>query len=92
MYSDSCGPQWVPKLVRKALFGWFFEASCSRHDEGYLRGGDSKDRKKFDKKFLKAMLKDTKRTNNLTRAPKFVLAYVFYAAVRIGGPLSFNYK
>jgi hypothetical protein len=90
MYTDACGPTWLPTVIRRPLFGWFFEASCRKHDEGYGVGGDAARRKVCDKKFLQAMLKDSKRST-LTRVPKAVVAYAFYAAVRVGGSLSFNY-
>ena len=91
MYTDACGPQWLPKIARKALFGWFFDASCRKHDEGYAEGGDSKRRKECDKKFLSAMLRDTKRSSVVAKVPKTIVAYGFYAAVRLGGIFSFNY-
>jgi hypothetical protein len=92
MSSAACGPNWMPASMRRKLFGWFFEASCIKHDDGYREGGDSKRRKECDKKFLAAMLRDTKRSSVVAKVPKTIVAYGFYAAVRLGGIFSFNYK
>lgn len=81
----------MPSKIRKLLFGWFFEASCLRHDEGYRRGGSEVTRALYDKRFLNAMLKDSYRTTGWVIVPKLITAYLFYGAVRALGFLSFNY-
>ena len=88
---DFCGPRWVPSAVRKALFGWFFEASCLRHDQGYKRGGSEVDRLYMDTKFLMAMLRDTVEGKKYLMPLKMIVAIGFFIAVRVGGWLTFEY-
>lgn len=92
MNGTACGPGWLPTPARKWLFGWFFEASCIKHDEGYREGGSEFRRWVCDYKFLRAMLRDTKRTENLTVVPKFGVAVSFYVAVATTGWHRFNYR
>jgi len=92
MSSAACGPAWMPRWLRQKLFGWFFEASCIKHDDGYREGGSELRRLECDWKFLMAMLRDT-FNGPTTKVPlKLVVAISFFIAVRVGGPLSFNYK
>lgn len=57
--------------------------ACKYHDNAYgiKGGGNGKDRKKADRIFLKALLKN-----------KDPMAYIIYVAVRIFGWFFFNYK
>jgi hypothetical protein len=87
----ACGAEWMPEKVRSILFGWFFEASCEKHDEGYGEGGNEKRRLVCDLKFLAAMLRDTFRTKSPVMIPKVITAFGYFIAVRLGGWASFNY-
>lgn len=83
----------MPEKIRRALFGWFFEASCIKHDNGYTQGGNELRRLVCDWKFFMAMLRDTAKTKNLTIVPKAGIAVSFFIAVRLGGWYkSFSYK
>ena len=87
---NGCGPSWLPSVIKDLLFNWFFEASCNRHDISYKLGGNSKDRKHYDKLFLTDMLKDC---NNFTGLSKFVRlsqAYTYYFIVRAFGWIIFK--
>jgi hypothetical protein len=88
---DSCGPDWLPSKVRELLFGWFFEASCSKHDEGYTVGGNERRRYVCDLKFWQAMKKDTLRFDGVERLMRWSQALSFYTSVRLFGWLFFNY-
>ena len=92
MSGAACGPEWMPATIRRKLFGWFFEASCIKHDDGYREGGDEARRLVCDWKFFMAMLRDTSRTKGIVVAPKLGVAISFFLAVRLGGWASFNYK
>ena len=92
MTGTACGPHWMPQPVNNLLFGWFFEASCIKHDDGYRKGGSEFRRWYCDYKFLRAMLRDTKRTKDWTSIPKLGVAVGFYVAVAAGGWSSFNYR
>ena len=91
MSSAACGPNWMPASMRRKLFGWFFEASCIKHDDGYREGGNEARRLVCDWKFFQAMLRDTVKTKGLMVVPKFGIAVSFFLAVRLGGWGSFNY-
>lgn len=88
---NGCGPSWLPRKIKSALFDWFFEASCDKHDEGYTKGGDEARRKVCDDKFLAAMRRDTLKQRGLKRGIRWVQAYAFYGAVRVFGWSSFRY-
>jgi len=88
---NGCGPEWMPRFIKTALFDWFHEASCNKHDEGYINGGDKERRKHCDKKFLEAMKRDSMRKRGLQRAIRLTQAYAFYYAVRGYGWTAFNY-
>ena len=89
-FGNGCGPDWLPRLLVKILFGWFFEASCRRHDFAYSRGGDAADRLAADRGFLKAMIRDAKRLHWSLRLPAFVEALAFYGLVRAFGGITFD--
>lgn len=90
--NTSCGPSIFPQKLNNFLFGWFFEASCKKHDEGYKEGGSEFRRWYCDYRFLKAMLKDTVNTKDWTAIVKGPVALGYYFAVVIAGPFRFNYK
>tara|TARA_R110002050_G_scaffold269917_1_gene412405 strand:- start:30951 stop:31331 length:381 start_codon:yes stop_codon:yes gene_type:complete len=94
-FGNGCGPKWFPKIVTKALFGWFFEASCRRHDFGYARGGSKADKEAVDKGFYMAMLRDAERFAEQHKYAKhiaaWILAVVFYSSVKWLGWTRFNY-
>lgn len=92
MKGTACGPGWLPTPVRKYLFGWFFEASCIKHDDGYREGGSEFRRWVCDYKFLRAMLRDIAKTDDWTAVPKLGVAVGFYTAVAVGGWTLFNYR
>ena len=92
MSGNGCGPQWLPKWVKNALFDWFFEASCDKHDAGYAEGGDEARRKHCDVLFLAAMRRDTLKQRGINRLARWAQAYAFYFLVRLFGWMQFNYK
>jgi len=92
MGDTACGPDFLPAWLRKILFGWFFNASCIKHDNDYRKGGSESDRIRYDLKFFASMLKDTVRTKNLTFFPKLVVAVIFFIVVFAFGRFTFNYK
>lgn len=92
MSGTACGPNWLPAPVRRYLFGWFFEASCLKHDEGYREGGSEFRRWACDYKFFRAMLRDTGRTSGPSKILKLGVAITFYIIVVTTGWTSFNYK
>lgn len=89
-------PDWAIGFLTQTA-NWFFdEASWRHHDFGYTIGGDKWDRKRCDWKFFKAMRKDAWRQNLILwpiAAPAaYLIAVVFYLAVRIGGWRSFAFQ
>ena len=91
--SNGCGPSWMPRRLTWLFFGWFFEASCDKHDEGYEEGGDEIRRFVCDWKFLKAMLRDCMRIKRKYLRPlAYLVAMIFFLLVRLGGWYFFNYR
>jgi hypothetical protein len=90
-YGNGCGPKWAPGWAKKLLFGWFFEASCKRHDFAYSRGGDEHDRYEADRGFKDAMLRDVKLLPWYLQPAAYAEAWSFYAIVRAFGSTSFHY-
>lgn len=89
---NGCGPAWMPKILKSILFDWFFEASCNRHDQGYIKGGNEIRRFECDWKFWLAMKRDSERYSGVSRYARLVQAKLYYRAVRIFGSRYFNYK
>jgi hypothetical protein len=89
--SNGCGPGFFPALLKDLLFNWFFEASCDKHDYGYMIGGNEIRRFECDWKFWLAMKRDTLRFNGLTRFLRWLQAIFFFALVRAFGWTRFNY-
>jgi hypothetical protein len=92
MTANGCGPAWFPEWLRWLCFGWFFEASCIKHDNGYKQGGDEVRRFECDWKFWLAMRRDIRRAMVMLRPLLFVVAVVYYLFVRLFGWYFFNHK
>ncbi len=90
-FGNGCGPAWLPAFITNFIFGWFFSASCRRHDFAYGRGGNEADRKVADVGFLTAMLGDVARAAVFYKPFLWLLAWVFYALVRWFGIHRFNH-
>ncbi|MBL4574606.1 MAG: hypothetical protein JKY51_00715 [Opitutaceae bacterium] len=93
-FGNGCGPAFFPEYLTQFLFGWFFDASCRRHDFAYARGGSRSDRKADDIGFYKAMLRDAilaTRGNGFKERGLCAVAWVFYKLVRGFGWLRFSY-
>lgn len=88
---NGCGPSWIPRKVTWIFFGWFFEASCDKHDVGYRQGGGEIRRFECDWKFLQAMRRDINRLKWYWRPLAFTAALIFFALVRSLGWTQFNY-
>ena len=91
MSGNGCGPEWLPRFLKRWLFDWFFEASCNYHDEGYDKGGNEPRRWECDFKFFLAMLRDTKRVRWYFMLPAFSMAISYYLIVLLTGWIQFNY-
>ena len=89
---NGCGPAWMPKVIKKVLFNWFFEASCNKHDHGYEQGGNEVRRFECDWKFWLAMRRDVKRVAWYLRPVATLGSVSFYLMVRAFGWLQFNYE
>lgn len=84
MRKEACGSYWMSKRLRRFLSSRY-NASCIIHDLDYE--SEKYSQKEADERFLKHMLKQVKGKVFPT-----ILAYCFYAAVRIGGKLSYGKK
>lgn len=82
----------MPKWIKSALFDWFHEASCNKHDEGYEEGGNEARRKVCDRKFYEAMKMDSLNHRGLSRFVRLTQAVAYYMIVRNFGWMQFNYK
>lgn len=75
---------------------FFFKASCNQHDFYYWRGGDWLDRFHADWEFYKAMILDirenVKNYKLKTRFYYFIIATIYFLAVRIFGSNFFSYS
>lgn len=89
---NGCGPAWMPSIFKKALFNWFFEASCDKHDEGYDIGGDEVRRFECDWRFWQAMKRDALRYKGPVRVVCYVTAIVYFLLVRAFGWTRYEYK
>lgn len=81
----------MPRWIKSILFDWFFEASCNKHDVGYILGGNEMRRLYCDWRFLQAMTRDVKRLNPVLMPFAMLEALVFFLLVRLFGWMSFNY-
>jgi len=68
-----------------------FEASCNWHDFNYWKGGTEMDRMHYDFGFYEAMLRDLKRSPWYNVPIHFLLATIYYMAVRLFGKKYFYY-
>ena len=86
-YCNGCGPKggFVP------VPEFFFHASCLIHDFYYTCGGTEDDRKVADDLFYAAMKKDVRSLFFLRRPYAYLLAWLYYRAVRRWGKACFNY-
>lgn len=90
----------LQKIILKILTPVFFEASCDLHDFGYWKGWNEARRLECDQKFYEAMLQDIEKVRSAESgffkkffiSFYFVLASLYYFAVRIGGKKYFNYN
>ena len=99
---NGCGPTWMDKyvwsiwikvFVAKYFLGWFFHASCNKHDEGYAEGGDWVRKIYCDLRFFAAMVKDVGRLDRwYKQVPALAVAYVYFWLVLLVGWFSFEYK
>lgn len=90
--SVGCGPSFLPQWLIDFFFGWFFEADCEKHDEGYQKGGDWVRKLECDFKFYLAMLRDSQRSRGFKKALKLLVATIYFWIVLLLGWLRFNYK
>lgn len=89
---NGCGPAWLPSWLKDMLFNWFFEASCNKHDEGYIKGGSEFRRWECDAKFFLAMVRDAVKVFPPLIPFALSEAVLFYLLVAIFGWTRFNYK
>lgn len=89
-------PEWLRKFLTQTACWFFDEASWRKHDFGYAVGGDRWDRQRCDWKFYAAMRHDAWHQPlwvwPLAAPAAYMLAVVFYLAVRIGGAGSFRFQ
>ena len=98
---NGCGPEWMDKfsltrklkaLVAKYLLGWFFHASCNKHDEGYAIGGNWVRKIYCDVRFFAAMIEDASRLDRVYKqVPALFIAHIYFMLVLVFGWFSFNY-
>ena len=88
---NGCGPSWMPRKIAWLFFGWWYEASCDKHDVGYNKGGDEVRRFECDWKLLLAMLSDATRLKWYARLLAYPVAILFFVLVRLFGWIYFNY-
>jgi Prokaryotic phospholipase A2 len=91
VFGNGCGPSWFPVWLANLMFGWFFDASCRRHDFGYRRGGSRADRLAVDRGFYRAMRQDAVRFSGGKALVAKAVAWLFYRLVRLFGGYIFNY-
>lgn len=89
---NGCGPDWMPRWMKRVLFDWFFLADCSVHDCCYMRGGDRVDRMRCDYDFWLAMREDTLQFKGPKRLVRWIQALIFYGLVRLFGWSCFKYR
>ena len=81
----------MPRRLTWLFFGWFFEASCDKHDVGYGKGGDEVRRFECDWKFVCAMFRDAARLKWYAQLLAYPVAVLFFVLVRLFGWAHFNY-
>ena len=70
---------------------FLFKADCNQHDFNYWLGCTEADRKKADKQFYSAMKDDVKRQPVMKRPFLYMVAFIYYKAVRVCGIKFFHY-
>lgn len=86
--SNGCGP--MVRFLRLPQF--IFEADCRRHDFGYWRGGNLRDKMEEDLQFYAYMLIDVaKQPKLLHMVFYFLMATIYFIFVAVFGHFFFNY-
>ncbi len=86
--TNGCGP----KGGTLKAPDWLFEASCRHHDFNYALGGDEFDRERADKQFYQAMRRDARRAFLAWRWWYYLMAWLYWRAVRRCGADYFAYR
>ncbi len=87
----------MPKDCCGGKGGWFsvpefvFHSSCCYHDWLYSLGGTEEDRKADDKEFYALMKSAIKDHKSYKRPHLYILAWIYYRAVRLFGAKYYNY-
>lgn len=90
---NGCGPKgWFGKLIPDHLFGLSVKSACDYHDQQYIQGGSSQQRKLADQIFLKEMLEKIKQKNDskVISFSRKVGAYSYYWGVCFLGKYFFK--
>lgn len=86
--TDGCGKKggWIrpPEYL-------FFDTSCDQHDFYYWRGHREEDRKIADAAFYQVMKRDVGKATWYRRLWLYVVAWLYYRAVRFCGKPFFHY-
>lgn len=85
--------QWLLVYILKRLSPYWIQASCDRHDIGYLKWWTEKRRRHCDMRFLETMLNDgfTKIENKWRFLWYSILCVLAYSLIRIYWKKFFNY-
>ena len=84
---NNCGPRkgWID------VPDWIFTASCEKHDEYYIKGGDDADRFKADALFYYYMMVDVREQLPWWKRPwGHLVALIYFWGVRVGGKKHFG--
>lgn len=86
--------QWLLVFILKRICPYWIEASCDRHDIGYLKGGTEKRRQHCDQRFLETMLNDgfSKIKSKIHYLWYCILCILAYYLIRIYWKKFFNYR
>ncbi len=87
----SCGPSRASvDVVPDQWLGLDVFEACAVHDHEYGKGGTEATRKIADVRFRKNLVALVVNRGGLFVAPRFVLAWVYFAGVRLFGRRSFG--
>lgn len=89
---NGCGPSWMCRGLKDLLFNWFYETSCDKHDNCYLKGTTELNRLSCDWNLFKTMLRDAGKLNKTSRLIAYPQAIIFFIVVLLLGWTRFNYK